>query len=56
MILDAIREFRIRYHLYAGISARNESAKKRHFEKMTTLIRKRSPEQVKRMEKARGLV
>lgn len=56
MILDFIRELRIEYHLFMGCSSRPHSKEcRKHFDKMAELIRKRSPEQVRKMERAKGL-
>ncbi len=56
-IADLILEIRIEYHLFMGCSARPQTKQCRvHFDKMAELIRRRSPEQVRRMEQSRGLI
>lgn len=55
-IADRLRERRILRHAKRALAAATVAAAKPHFDAMFAEVRKRSVEQVMRMEEARGLL
>lgn len=55
-IADRLREHRILRHAKRALAAPTVAEAKPHFDRMFAEVRKRSPEQVRRMELVRGLL
>ncbi len=56
LMRDLINELLIRAEMRRMLKAKNDDERRRHWQRMAELIRRRSPRLVRKMEEERGLI